>query len=57
MAKQNRFASEIYQFASEILASQAKHFGLSCAAKFRDDWGGCFSVIERDRIRMKGVFP
>jgi hypothetical protein len=23
----------------------------------RDDWGGCFSVIERDRIRMKGVFP
>jgi predicted nuclease of predicted toxin-antitoxin system len=23
----------------------------------RDDWGGCFSVIERDRIRMKSVFP
>jgi hypothetical protein len=36
MAKQNRFASEIYQFASEILASQAKHFGLSCAAKSPD---------------------
>lgn len=23
----------------------------------RDDWGGCFSVIERDRIRMKRFAP
>jgi predicted nuclease of predicted toxin-antitoxin system len=23
----------------------------------RDDWGGCFSVIERDRIRMRRLPP